>query len=195
MKHAFATILLALLSCTIDVRQVPAPRNSEAPAPLSERALYLGNIDVFSAERDHLADAWRATFASVIRSHRVFRTVQLLPKTKDDLVEPYLTLDMEVRPKLEDGYNWWVTWPAVYPMTAYWPVQIRTAKYTVELMYRVVDENGQEILKETVTHESEKRIYFYGFFRASSFEGMIETANLEAMEACAKKLEAQFSSP
>lgn len=187
-----ATLLLA---CTIDVRQVPAPRNSEAPASLSKHALYLGNIDVYSAEREHLAEAWKATLASVIRSHRVFRTVQFLPKTKEELKEPYSILDMEVRPKLEDGYNWWVTWPGIYPMSGYWPLQIRTAKYNLELHYRVVDENGQEVLKETVTQEAEHRIFFYGFFRTSAFEGMIETANLEAMESCAKKLEAQFSSP
>lgn len=195
MRRSAIFISIALLSCAIDVRQVPAPRSSEAPVSLNEKTLYLGNIDVYAPERDHLADAWRATLASVVRSHRVFRNVQFLPKTKDDLAEPYLTLDMEVRPKLEDGYNWWVTWPAVYPMSGYWPVQIRTATYNVELRYRVLDEKRQEILKDTITHRAEKTVYFYGFYRATTFEGMIETANLEAMEACAKQLEEHFNLP
>jgi hypothetical protein len=66
-----ALLLLLNLSCAIDVRQVPAPRTVESLLAIREETLYLGNVDVYSAERDHLGDAWRATLASVIRSHRV----------------------------------------------------------------------------------------------------------------------------
>jgi len=191
----YATAFSLLFSgCLIDLRQVPPPRYGESPVSSDARNLYLGSFDVFTSDRQYLADAWRASLLSIIKSRRVFNTVQVLPKNREDLPSEYLILDLEVRPHLDDSYNWWVTWPAVYPMVAYWPVQIRKGTYQIELKFRVLDQSGQQVLADRIKQESEQTVYFYGFFRTSPIEKMIETTNLEAMEACAKKIEQGFTS-
>ena len=187
------TLIVALtIGCAVDVRQVPAPRIGESPVSVDQRPLYLGTFDAYTSERGYLAEAWRASLMSVIRSHRVFQKVVPLPKESEAMPAEYLILDMEVRPKLNDSYNWWATWPAVYPMIAYWPIQIRTGQYAVELKYRIIDQDRQEVVSDLLKQEAETTVYFYGFFRPGAIEKMIEAANLEAMEACAKKIKQTF---
>ena len=195
MRRSVLIMPLAMLSCMIDMRQVPGPRSDAAPIWADDRVLYVGSFDLYASDRAYVADAWRASLMSVIRSHRIFENVQPLPAEKNMLAPGYLILDAELRPTLDDSYNWWVTWPAIYPLTVYWPVQIRTGKYKIEVTYRIVDQEGRQILSGIVKQESEATVYFYGFFRTGSIERMIETTNLEAMESCAKKIESDIVSP
>lgn len=177
-----------LFSCQIDIRQVPAPREFGIPKVTKVKdPVFIGRFDIYSADRMDYVRIWRASFLSYIKSNRIFSDA--FDASKEKAIEPnaYI-LDISISPKLNDTYNYWITWPAIYPMSGYWPLQIRKAKYDVYINYTLF--KGTQIVAQGKVEETgSEDVTFYGFYRTSSFERMIEVTNLMVMEKCIKDIE------
>ncbi len=97
-------------------------------------------------------------------------------------------MDIDIKPSIEEGYNWWWTWPALYPLPIYWPLQIRRVQYEISIFYSIFDVNNKEIINNKFIKKEESEVEVYGFFNIGIFEQMIERVNLEVMEECAVTL-------
>ncbi|MBE7412072.1 MAG: hypothetical protein L6Q54_05550 [Leptospiraceae bacterium] len=192
MKLVYIFLLICLNQCTIDIKQVPAIRASNSPISKIDKVLFFGKFDIYTADRELFIKAWKYSFESIVKSHRIFKNVESLPEDFANLPTDYFIIDIDIRPKLESEYNWWWTWPAIYPFTAYWPFQKRTGKYSLEIEYKIFNQDGEEELTGKIIRNSEHTVDLYGFFRTWGIEKMIETVNLEAMEECAKILNSSF---
>lgn len=146
---------------------------------------------MFLSERDELNEAWKISLISIIQSKRIFKEVSLLPNDIGKLSNDYIILDMEVKPYYSDKYNWLISWPAVYPMAAYWPLQVRTGKYRVDLKYDLVSKD-RKIISSGVLNVEHEETNIFMVFRTTDIEKMIEISNLEVMELCGKRLKELF---
>lgn len=192
MKTSLLIFFIIFLKCVVDLKQIPVMREANSPVYKLDKVLFIGKIDIYMADRELITQAWKFSFASIIKSHRIFKNVEPLPNDLSKLPTDYLIIDLDIIPKFENEYNWWWTWPAIYPMTGYWPIQKRTGKYNLEILYKITNHKGEELKKGKISKNSEQNIMFYGFFRIHEIEKMIEIANLEAMEECARTLNASF---
>lgn len=183
---AITLVALTASSCAVDIRQVPVATRETPKIWSDERPLYIGGVEIRSADRKYLNQAWTTTLASVIRSRRIFKNVAKLPDDETPLGADYLVLDIDVNATYDESYNWWVTWPAVYPAPGWWPFQVRTGTYKVTARYRLTGPGARAVTEGLIEHESSETLRFYGFFRTSALERMIETANLEVMHQCAE---------
>ncbi|MCB1166437.1 MAG: hypothetical protein KDK33_09795 [Leptospiraceae bacterium] len=124
--------------------------------------------------------AWREYIrGSIIRS-RLANSAGDVSKVVPIPAE-YLVLDATIRPHLNDGYNWWWTWPAVYPFTGFWPVQRRIADYTITVEYKIMDPHQQVIKNGTVSVQDRSELIIFGFYRTLPLEQMIYRSNLEVV--------------
>ncbi|MCB1180046.1 MAG: hypothetical protein KDK36_20880 [Leptospiraceae bacterium] len=181
-------ILTLIINCSVDIYQIPVVRKSTNPIFKIDKSLYIGKFDIYLADRKYYTDAWKASFQSVLKSQRIFKNVLNLPVKKEELEEKYYILDLDIYPSFKDNYNWWVTWPAIYPMLGYWPFQLREGVYKVEIVFSIYDENQKLILKDSILVKDEAEILFYGFYKSTEIEDMIEEVNLKGMEKCAQKI-------
>jgi len=183
---------LTLFGCAVEVLQVPIARQDTSPIYRQDRPLYVGSLDVLAFRDPILIRAWKLSLASVIKSKRIFRDVQLLPGKKSEMNGDFYIIDVTVKPEFKTRFNWIATFPAVFPFTGYWPVQIKKGSYSVRLAFTIKDKSDKMIFsKSIIFHESEK-VHLYGFYRTSRFEDMIERTNLEVMESCASSIESFF---
>jgi TolB-like protein len=83
-----------------------------------------------------------------------------------------MRVNMDV--SLSRSFNWWLAWPAVYPMPAYWPIQPYNAKGTITLHAngKVQGRNLDFTSSRTVSHNQ----FFYGFFIRNPMEQQLSQA-------------------
>ncbi|TGK82412.1 hypothetical protein EHQ24_14260 [Leptospira noumeaensis] len=181
-------LILSLTSnCAVDIRQVPEPRALiYSPVFLTQSNLYIGKLEVYTSDSIEYTTAWRHIFKSFLLNNRISKNVKDLNGEKQINKDDYI-LDIEIYPKLNDEFNYWWTWPAIYPMSGYWPVQMRTYNYETIIKYKII--KNQSIIHESEIKETEeKTITMYGFYRTSEIEKMIEIVNLKALDKCSKEI-------
>ncbi|MCW7463797.1 LBF_2127 family putative lipoprotein [Leptospira limi] len=183
------SIFFLFVSCAIDIKQVPQPRESENTIyPIINQAVYIGKFEVYTSDSVNYTKAWKYTFKSILKNNRVSN--QVLDVSNDRIVneevDKYL-FDIEVYPNLESNFNMWKTWPAIWPMTGYWPLQVRNVTYEVKLLCKM-SVNGIEKANTELIENAKKTVEIYGFYRTSEIESMIEVANLKVMDRCAKEI-------
>ncbi|XDD46851.1 hypothetical protein AB3N60_01785 [Leptospira sp. WS39.C2] len=182
--------LFFFLQCSVDLRQIPPPsKNGNVTRTKTNIPIVIGKFEILSADRGVYTDSWRIAWKGHLQSAGIFPNVtyELDPNdTKDSY-----TIDVEMKTNFSDKYNWWYTWPAIYPLIVIWPIQYRFGEYTVEFKYKLyLNKNLQKeetIVKKGITNE-----FFYGFFKVRNFQRMIEETNLEAVNECLKNLEASL---
>ncbi|MDF3821593.1 hypothetical protein P3G55_16935 [Leptospira sp. 96542] len=179
-------IILFSLQCTVDLRQIPAPSTIITTLKTkSDLPFILGKFEIMSADRGLYQDAWRIALKKNLQSNRIFSNI--LSDNDKPPVGDYYLLDVELRPYFEDHYNWWVTWPVIYPFTILWPFQYRFGKYEVELKYKLYKKDN--LIKEnSIKKEKTTNVLLYGFFKTREFERMIEEINLEMLESCTESI-------
>lgn len=184
----FFLVFFSFLSCQVEIRQVPAPREySVSKVSKISTPIHIGKFEIYSADRKDYLRTWRVSFLSYIKSNRIFSEAYDITQGKEIGADDYI-LDIFINPKFDDTYDYWWTWPAIYPMVGYWPVQIRKAKYDVYINY-TISKGNKEITKGSVMESGRDEVTFYGFYRTSSMERMIEVTNLMAMEKCIREIE------
>jgi hypothetical protein len=150
--------------------------------PSCNAVLYLGRFEVKSTGSDHLYEqSLKKSLGYYLAARRAFPVISELPDTPDKLSAEFLILDGEVTISFSDDYNWWVTWPAVYPMTGYWPLQIRRADLTVDSAFTLSGKTGQTYRSFTSKKQASHEVFFYGFFRTSPIEATFQQTMAEVL--------------
>lgn len=185
-------ILMAIWNCAVDIKQIPPPREiANSNLAIHNKTIYFGKFEVFTSDRVEYTKAWKYSFKSILKNNRVFADVKDLEDGSNKLLTDVYVLDVEVSPKYQTTYNMWKTWPAIWPMPGYWPLQSRTGEYQVVVAY-TISQNNKIILQSEVKENRTETVDFYGFYRTSELESMIETANLKALDTCAKEISKNF---
>ncbi|TGL01163.1 hypothetical protein EHQ43_18940 [Leptospira bouyouniensis] len=188
MKSFFVLITIFLLMhCSTDLRQVPPPtKNGNLSRAKTNLPVVIGRFEILSADRGVYTDAWRMAWKGHLQSSGIFSNVHL--ELDPEVTKEYYTIDVEMKTSYSDRYNWWYTWPAVYPFIAIWPIQYRIGEYTVEIKYKLF--LNKDLKKEDVIiKKGNTDEFLYGFFKVRNFHRMIEETNLEAVNVCLKNLE------
>lgn len=186
-KNIFAILVLFFyLNCQVDIRQIPPIRNEfRNPSQETNRHLFR-KFDIILVKMENFENSWKESLSNIIRSNNQSISTLNIQEIKIINETDYI-LDLHIFPKLKDDYNYWLTWPAIYPLTGYWPLQVRKAEYSIELTYKLSKDHV--LLKQnTIIKKSNQTTIFYGFFRTSDIEMNIEATNKEAMEQCAEEI-------
>ncbi|TGM37825.1 LBF_2127 family putative lipoprotein [Leptospira biflexa] len=188
MKSNFLLILIfLLLHCSTDLRQVPPPtKNGNLSRTKTNFPIVIGRFEILSADRGVYTDAWRLAWKGHLQSSGIFSNVYT--ELDSTITKDYYTIDVEMKTNYSDKYNWWYTWPAVYPFIGIWPIQYRIAEYTVEFKYKLYF-NSELKKEEIISKKGNADEFLYGFYKVRNFHRMIEETNLEAVNVCLKNLE------
>jgi len=187
MKRIIPILVVTILNCQVDIKQLPQPRNSSTiNLAASNLPLYFGKFEIYSAESYNLSSAWKYTIKTILKHNRVFFDIYDLNEETIFKPDSYI-LDLAIYPKYNDDYNYWWTWPNVYPFTGTWPVQVRTGKYEISIDY-TLSKDGKIIKQNKVTESDSLTIYIFGTYRTSDLEKMIEVTNLKVLDKCAKDI-------
>lgn len=186
MRLPALLLILCLLQCAADVRQVPLRRPFPAPQP-GGRVLYIGIFDIISSEREEMVAPMKESFRSFLQSERYFADVRDMMTDTGAAGPDDVVIDIRIGMQLDEGYNWWYTWPGVYPFPAYWPFQGRQARYRTEMDVQV---NGlsEQPIRFLCSRSNSDSVVFYGFFRVGWIESIISQTNLEIFDECSRRI-------
>lgn len=179
--------ILFLVQCATDLRQVPPPTiNGNPDRTKTNLNLVIGKFEILSADRGVYTDAWRRALKGHLQSAALFANV--LNELEPESTKEFYTIDIEMKTTYQDKYNWWYSWPAIYPLIAIWPIQYRDGDYSVEFQYKLYL-NKNLVKEETIIKKGSANEFLYGFYKVRNFQRMIEETNLEAVNTCIKSIE------
>ncbi|PJZ85989.1 LBF_2127 family putative lipoprotein [Leptospira harrisiae] len=192
-KVLFLFLSFSFLSCQVDIRQIPPiKQDSELLISKYPNQLFIGKFDIITYDRILFVNRWKSVFIDHLKSTRLFSKVSA-PNDTTKITSDDFILDVTIHPKYSDTYNYWWTWPAIYPLVGYWPIQIRETNYKVQIDYNLY-KGTQIYASNTLVEEAELTVEIYGFYRTANIEKMIETSNLLVVEKCFKDIESKLQS-
>jgi len=103
----------------------------------------------------------------------------------------FLSLKATISPKEEHKFNWLVTWPAIWPMPFYWPVQVKNGSVSVALRCEFYDDLGEHITTLSSEKSAKYSIPIYGFFKTKKAEDELRRCYESAFEEMASKISSQ----
>jgi len=186
-KKIILLILILFAGCKVNIVQIPLPKKIKSNTYATQRTLYVGSVKINWAKRIVTETYMRKTLISYIKSKSFFKSVQELPSKRVKLLN-YLILNIYINPQYTYKYFWWITWPAIYPLSAYWPIQIRQAKFRIVVSAKLVNEEGKEIKKIEIRKTGKEITYIYSFFRTHSVERMIRKVFHNILEEIANEV-------
>ncbi len=132
-----------------------------------------GNQGTFTkGDEAKLAELKKAV-ATLIYNSSVFEDVIFtegaVKGLKSEKRKKVLYLDVMIYTTEIGGFNWWITWPGVWPMPGYWPVQRKLGTVSVNIEVTVSDEKGP-LGVITAYGADDYKITFYGFYRTETIE-------------------------
>ena len=163
--------MVALSGCAVNALREgytpPVQAKSSPTGPvlnLSGVVVNADGVQLSNADRLVLAQSLAQVLASSGKFSRVVEN--------GDATGDHLQADLDV--SLVRTYNWWLAWPAVYPMVGYWPLQPYDAKGTLSLKAKgILSGNPFEFSTNKSIEHSET---FYGFFVHSPVEVLLSQA-------------------
>lgn len=193
MRNYFVSLLFLLffVSCQVDIRQIP-PSKQDTVQSIAKypNQIFIGKFDIITSDRLGFVKGWKPVFIEYLKSARMFNKVSIPDENSKITADDY-AIDVTITPRYSDNYNYWWTWPAIYPMVAYWPVQIREHSYKVQFEYSLY-KGSKLITSNTLQEEAEYTVEIYGFFRTANIEKMIESTNLLVMDKAIRDLEGKL---
>lgn len=168
-----AGIHVWLCGCAIqalrDDYSPPATARNQPGLPvLNVQNFYVTSTGSAVLQESH-RQALRQSLAQCLANTGAFSKVDLegISSPGNDLTaDLFLTLDRK--------FNWWISWPAIYPMVGYWPIQAYTAKGEARL--RVEGEVAGRPMRFDSRRKVEDEQYLYGFYVHAPAERRISDA-------------------
>jgi hypothetical protein len=199
MCRLVSVVSLALLSsagcATVALNAFPDRYEVSESAGSTDIDLYVGSVN-FRALRP-ISQADQAHFKTIFISHiaksHYFKSVQDRSRANPSPGSRYVVMDAEVSPREEGEFNWSVSWPAVYPMPFYWPVQSKHGTVSVSIESAFFDQNGTRILDLRGEKTNDYKITFYGFFRTKPAEDQLRQSYQDALAALIQKMTTERS--
>lgn len=191
----FVITAICCAGCTASLvkRNAPIEKNNKGPvsgytAVITDFQLISMNDDIYGTNNRYV-DNIRKSAANAIYNSGYFSSL-ILPEDKERYVNPgnAIFFDIKVNVREVSSFNWTVTWPAVYPACAYWPIQQKRGDVVVSIEAEL---RRRERVLETVRAEGRApfEILFYGFFRTSPVEAAGEQAYLYAFDNLKKEMQ------
>lgn len=184
-------LFVSFLSCQVDIKQIPpAKQDSQILISKFPNQVFIGKFDIITPDRLSFVAGWKSVFIDYLKSTRLFSKVSA-PNESTKMATDDFILDVTILPKYSDSYNYWWTWPAIYPLVGYWPIQIRETNYKVQIEYSLY-KGTQVYASNTIAEEAEMTVEIYGFYRTANIEKMIETTNLLVLDKTLKDIESKL---
>lgn len=159
------------------------PAKTGKIAVISSINYWSGNQGVFGRDDDAQVAKMKETIAYIVYNTGLFDDVMYtkegVKSIQNEKGKKILYLDAVVYTTEIGAFNWWVSWCAVYPMPAYWPIQRKTGTVSVNIEITVSDE-ARTLATINSFGAHEYTITFYGFFRTAPIERAAEKAFMEA---------------
>lgn len=141
--------------------------NNDKVAVISDFKLYINggftNFRNRNALKQAVADAIESTgiYSQVLTGKKDFDS----GRTEADEFQVHITArDL-------GKYNWMLAWPAVYPMTLYWPLQPYKGIVVVE--YKIKFTRGNFYSSHIISNEKQHEVTIYGFFNKKDVENKV----------------------
>jgi len=97
--------------------------------------------------------------------------------SKSQIVDTY---DFSITPKYTQDFNWYVSWPAIFPMPLYWPLQKYKSKITSTIkLIATINNNKYE---KAFISNSEVNVNMYGFFKTQAIKDSFSLVIKENLE-------------
>lgn len=189
----FFMLITLQISCALQpvkLTAFPEPLQVSDIKSTTDISLYIGSVNIMGLSNT-ISEVDKKKIKELFISHMThthfFRSVQdisMKTETNDD----YIIIEAEVTPREEGNFNWWITWPAVYPMPLYWPLQMKKCTVSVMVKSTIYTKNGTPLITVMSNKKDEYRINFYGFFRACPAEDRLRKSYEGALQDIAAQI-------
>ena len=168
----------------------PSMLNRNVVVSKSSRMVGVNRVAVITRINVHLPREVRSKYmgrlkrsvANAIYNSGAFDQVYLYDAPpKRNATEHRVFVDVSLEPNYKSEFDWFVTWPAIYPMSCYWPIQHKKGVMHVKAITRLYDEKG-DISKLEVKASKPFDIYIYGFVRTGPMEVSLQTAYQKVLQ-------------
>ena len=134
---------------------------------------------------NYLPDLENSIRNSIFNSGQ-FKEVRLKREATDQNYNAFF--EVTVIPSDNGKTRWGISWPAVYPMCLYWPLQQKAGNAEVVLNVKVMSPGSQD--KEfSIKKDTPYFIHFYSFFRTGPIEDALQTSYYEAIDELSQKVQ------
>lgn len=180
--HSVESCSPAMLGNRIQVGQIGRPANNNTTAIVS--------VELRTPEESSGSQLYFSQLENSIRNcifnSGQFEKVQLKRESSNQQ-EYSVYFDINVVPKDNGQTNWLISWPAVYPLVLYWPLQQKRGKAEVVLNVKVItpDKPLQEF---SIKKETPYSIKLYSFFRTGPIEEALQKSYYDAIDELSQKV-------
>jgi hypothetical protein len=162
-KLVITVSLLSLCACA------GLPIRGELSTVKSRRHIkspYVGVVSRIEVRDTKLSDSMNASIkeaatAAIYNSGR-FKYVHFEDQPSGSLNVP-IYFELIIVPIHNSSTNWWVSWPAIFPMPFYWPVQMSKGDFDVRIDVKVILE-GSDYKNFSIESSEKYEKVIYGFF-------------------------------
>ncbi|MCB1194045.1 MAG: hypothetical protein H7A23_26865 [Leptospiraceae bacterium] len=192
MKYSIiilSIVLFILITCKVDLRQFPTKFEiQKIDNSIGKPSLYIGSFHINGIYDKFFNKEMEKIFVSFLESKRYFNKITLLPLDKNLREQDYHIVDIDIDPVYKEKIFWWLTWPAIYPFSGFWPIQIISADFHLSIRVKIYDKSGLRQNSIEVDDSFQDTIVFYGFYRTSPFERRIQESYKKTYYQIATKL-------
>ena len=175
-KLLLCLLLILSYGCTANLIKDNVTVNKTNEIVNSQLDCYISNLQILSKNNpgDYSRDKnslnnFKESLANSIYNTNLFKSVKYLdPEIKKIEGDPVF-LNISIIAEEIGGFNWCISWCAIYPMPLYMPLQMKKGTVIVTIDTEV---RKKHTILTTIKSTSEVPydIYFYGFFRTSPIE-------------------------
>ncbi|MCB9480296.1 MAG: caspase family protein [Desulfobacteraceae bacterium] len=120
-------------------------------------------------------ESLKNSVANAIKSSGLYNSVEFGMENISNRVD-YRSIDkynIEILLNNNASYNWYVAWPAIYPMPLYWPVQPYKGTVSVEMDVELI--RGNKKVNRKILKDGFHQTNLYGFFRKGEAEKKMQS--------------------
>lgn len=164
----------------------PIPPESSLPTR-SDFSLYVDSVEINSADPVD-QDKIETNFKHYLNQARYFSDVLDYTEVDPSRGEKSLIIRTVITPKESHHFNWWLSWPAIYPMPLYWPFQPKKGEASVSISSHVYDHTGKRVAQFDADDSQPFSVTFYGFFRNGKAVSALRSCYKSAFEKITNQL-------
>jgi TolB-like protein len=181
LLHFLNGCAAGLLTRSIQVQRTGTPATND------NTALVTVQFRAFSGQGGgnlYLTDLENSIRNSIYNSGQ-FKEVRLKNESADKDYSAFF--EVTVVPSDNGKIRWGVSWPAVYPMPLYWPLQQKEGFAEVLLNVKVTTP-GSPVQEFYVKKDTHYFIHFYSFFRTGPIEDALQASYYDAMDELSQRV-------
>ncbi len=160
-------VALSLFGCaTVDLSYMPSIPSKSGMKAKTNLNLYVDSIEFRGMSTASHGAAFMAEPVMIryIYNKNFFKNVLASGEKRNSDNDRGLRIKVIATPRESHKFNWLITWPAIYPMPLYWPVQYKKGEVSVHIKCEVYNSTGDLIANIETNHSKEYIVQFYGFF-------------------------------